>query len=129
MNELYPQNENVHYYLKNASELLRACNIELAADTLHKVLNNPDLIALNKVQHDNIVEEAKNYGKYIEANWQQIKTNMHQPGMMHAPQFGMPPTMPPSMPYQPNIMFGDSNRLPNSANTYKDPNFNNKGNK
>ena len=126
--ELYAQNENVHYYLKNASELLRAYNIELAADTLHKILNNPDLIAMNKTQHDNIVEEAKNYGKYIETNWQQIKANMQQPGMMQNPQFGRP-MMSYGMPYQPNIMFADPNRLPNSGNAYKEPNFNNKGNK
>lgn len=119
LTELYPQNENVHYYLKNASELLRAFNIELAADTLHKILNNPDLIAINKTQHDNIVEEAKNYGKYVEANWQQMKSNMQMPGPSYPPQFGGP--------MQPNLMFADPNRHHNSGNAYKEPNFNNKG--
>ena len=102
--------------------------MELAADTLHKILNNPELTAHNKLQHDNIVEEAKNYGKYMESRWQQMKVNMQQPGMIYPPQFGMPVSMPYGTPYQPNIMFADSNRFPNTANTYKDPNFNNKGN-
>ena len=127
--ELYPQNDNVHYYLKNASELLRTTRIELAADTLHKILNNPDLIAINKLYHDSIIEEAKNYGKYVEANWQQIKASMLPQRHMHAPQFVMPTMMNYGMPYQPNIMFADPNSLPNSGNAFKDPNFNNKGNK
>lgn len=108
---------------------MKAYNIELAADTLHKILNNPELIATNKVYHDNIVEEAKSYGKYLESNWQQIKYSMQQPGMMQPPMFGMPPMMNYGMPYQPNIMFADPNRLPNGGNAYKAPNFNNKGNK
>lgn len=130
MYELYPQNENVHYYLKNASELLRAYNIELAADTLHKILNNPELVAVHKVQHDSIVEEAKNYGKYVESNWQQIKANMQaQQQPVFAQQLTMPQPGIYGTPYQPNIMFADPNRTPNSGNAYKDPNFNNKGNK
>ena len=128
--ELYPQNENVHYYLKNASELLRAYNIELAADTLHKILNNPELVAINKVQHDSIVEEAKNYGKYVETNWQQIKTNtQHQQNPVFMPQFPVQPMNSYGGSFQPNIMFADPNRTSNSGNAYKDPNFNNKGNK
>lgn len=128
--ELYPQNESVHYYLKNASELLRAYNIELAADTLHKILNNPELVAINKVHHDSIVEEAKNYGKYVEANWQQIKNNaQHQQSHAFAPQYSTQPTNSYGGSFQPNIMFADPNRLPNSGNAYKDPNFNNKDNK
>lgn len=128
MYELYPQNESVHYYLKNASELLRAHNIELAADTLHKILNNPELVAINKAQHDSIVDEAKNYGKYIESNYQQIKANS-QPQPTFNAQFGMPQPNAYGGHPQPNIMFADTNRLHNGGNAYKDPNFNNKGNK
>lgn len=76
--ELYPQNESVHYNLKNASELLKASDIEHAADTLHKVMNNPELIVINRLFHDNIVEEARNYGKYVEVNWEQIKASLYK---------------------------------------------------
>ena len=104
--ELYPANENVHYYLKNASELLRAYNIELAADTLHKILNNPELVALNKAQHDSIVEEAKNYGKYVESNWQHVKTNANT-GQNPAPDVTTPPTNAFSDLLSSNNNFGD----------------------
>lgn len=114
----------MHYYLKNATELLRANNIELAADTLHKVLNNPELVAANKLQHDTIVDEAKNYGKLVEANWQQNKTNNQHNNNQLNHQFAMPQNTVYGGVYQPNIMFADPNRQSNSNNGYKDPNFN-----
>ena len=113
----------MHYYLKNASELLRAYNIELAADTLHKILNNPELVAANKAQHDAIVEEAKNYGKYMEANYASMKANA-QPQQSTAPQFVLP-----GQPHAPNLGFAERNAPPVSGNGYSAPNFNNKGNK
>lgn len=124
---LYPAHENVHYCLKNASELLRAYNIESAAETLHKILNNPELVASHKAQHDAIVEEAKNYGKYVEANWQQIKASTQAQYL--PPQFAQPQANAFGGVYAPNLMFADANRHVNSGNAYSDPNFNNKGNK
>ena len=41
--------------------------IDLAADTLHKVLNNPSLQEINENKHSKIIEEAQNYGLYLKS--------------------------------------------------------------
>lgn len=66
--EIYPTDTNVHYYLNNAVSLLNMGNIDVSADTLHKLLNNEELKEKNKEGHEKIVEDAKNYGQMLKAN-------------------------------------------------------------
>ena len=66
--EIYPTDANIHYYLRNAVDLLNMGNIDMSADTLHKLLNNEELKEKNKEGHEKIVEDAKNYGQMLKAN-------------------------------------------------------------
>ena len=73
--EIYPTDENVHFYLKNAQDLLNDDNYKMAAENLHIVLNNEELNKINKEKHEKIIENAKLLGQQFE---NQIK-HMQQP--------------------------------------------------
>lgn len=62
LGNLYSNDVSVCFSLKNAREMLRENNYQMAADTLHKVINKPALQAINKDLHDKIVYDAQQIG-------------------------------------------------------------------
>ena len=75
----------MHFFLKKASELLKSGDIDFTADTLHKVLNNPDFFVLSNGQHDIIIDEARNYGIFVKMNLDKIKTQIKEsPNLLDA---------------------------------------------
>lgn len=62
LSKLHPSNTNVRFALKNAEELLREDNYHQAADTLQKIITDPELGELYRDVHDQIVSEAQLFG-------------------------------------------------------------------
>lgn len=104
--KLHPGNTNVRFALKNAEELLREDSYHQAADTLQKIITDPELGEVHRDAHDQIVSEAQLFG--VQLSLKEKEDKWANPPPPPAPKY-------PSKSELPGASYYDKGKKPHSS--------------
>ena len=86
LEKIYPNDQTVEQYIRNAQQMLSMNNINSGAEILQKILYNNNVSEDKKKQHEEIVQNAK---KFAENSYDLLRTGQ-VPEFMQMGSMGMP---------------------------------------